>query len=174
MEKFLAAYDKLLKLLAQVTGTIAGLLILACGFMIVYEVIARGVFNAPTEWVMELSTYCVTIAGFLGMAITYAYRKHIRVDILMSKLSPKACCYIEVFTSLAGVFYTYMFTVEGMNMVLMSYEMEITAPTTLGTPMWIPQLSMPVGMCVLFLHLVRTFIGDIIKIKNQDFGGEVK
>ena len=69
--------------LTRVVGIIAGLLLFIPAFSVVYEVIMRGMFNSPTEWVVEISTYCVTIAGFLGMAVTFVANKHIKVDILL-------------------------------------------------------------------------------------------
>ena len=75
--------------LTRVVGIIAGLLLFIPAFSVVYEVIMRGMFNSPTEWVVEISTYCVTIAGFLGMAVTFVANKHIKVDILLSHLSKR-------------------------------------------------------------------------------------
>lgn len=172
MENFIAAYSKFLNAITKLTGFIAGFLVLFCGFIIVYEVVCRGMFNAPTDWVMEISTYCVIIAGFLGMGITYAGKKHIHVDILLSKLSAKTRCYIEVLTTLAGIFYSFIFTIEAWDMVMMSKDLNTMAPTVLSTPLWIPQLSMPIGMAVLMLQLVRTFLVDLVKIKNQNFSEE--
>ena len=71
MKSFLAVYRKFLMGLTRVVGIIAGLLLFIPAFSVVYEVIMRGMFNSPTEWVVEISTYCVTIAGFLGMAVTF-------------------------------------------------------------------------------------------------------
>ena len=158
----------------MLTGTIAGLLVLLCGFMIVYEVICRGLFNAPTEWVTEIATYCVVIAGFLGMGVAYAGKKHIHVDIFLSKLSAKARCYIEIITSVIGIFYSYLFMVYSWDMVMLSIEYNNCAPTTLGTPLWIPQMAMPVGMAVLLLQIVCTLLEDIIKVKSNTFEGEGK
>ena len=73
--------------------------------------------------------------------------------------------YVEVFTSLLGIFYSYIFTVYSWNMAMLSLELNNCAPTTLGTPLWIPQM----GFGVLLLQLVRTLLEDIIKIKNNDF-----
>ena len=158
----------------MLTGTIAGLLVLLCGFMIVYEVICRGLFNAPTEWVTEIATYCVVIAGFLGMGVAYAGKKHIHVDIFLSKLSAKARCYIEIITSVIGIFYSYLFMVYSWDMVMLSIEYNNCAPTTLGTPLWIPQMAMPIGMAVLLLQIVCTLLEDIIKVKSNTFEGEGK
>lgn len=169
MEKFLIIYEKILQVLTKLVGVIAGVLVLYCAFSIVWEVIARGLLNSPTEWVMEISTYCVLIAGFLGMGVAYAGKKHIHVDIFVSKMSPKTLTYVEVLTSLIGIFYSFIFMIYSWDMAMLSLEMNNCAPTTLGKPLWIPQLSMPIGFAVLCLQIIRTLLEDIIKIKNNDF-----
>ncbi len=172
MKNFLAVYDKILKILTRITGVIAGLLVLFTGFMIVYEVVCRSVFNAPTEWVMEIATYFLVVAGFLGMGVTYADKRHIHVDILVARLSPKTRCYIEVLTSLAGIFFSYLFMTQAWSMAMLSLEMNNCAPTTLSTPLWIPQMALPAGMGVLLLHVLRTLLADIVRLKRNDFSGE--
>ncbi len=172
MEKFLSMYEKLLKVLTMLVGVIAGALVLFCGFTIVWEVISRGVFDAPTEWVMEISTYCIVIAGFLGMGVAYAGKKHIHVDIFVSRMSLKTRTYVELFTSIIGSFYSYLFMVESWSMTMLSLELNNCAPTTLGTPLWIPQMSMPLGFAVLFLQIIRTILEDIVKIKHGDYAME--
>jgi len=169
VEKFLIIYEKILQVLTKLVGVIAGVLVLYCAFSIVWEVIARGLLNSPTEWVMEISTYCVLIAGFLGMGVAYAGKKHIHVDIFVSKMSPKTITYVEVLTSLIGIFYSFIFMIYSWDMAMLSLEMNNCAPTTLGTPLWIPQLSMPIGFAVLCLQIIRTLLENIIKIKNSDF-----
>lgn len=173
MKAFISVYDKIVDMLTKIVGVIAGTLILLVGFMIVYEIIARGIFNSPTEWVMEISTYCVIIAGFLGMGVAYVGKKHIHVDIILVHLSAKTRCYIEVLTSLAGIYFSWLFTVEAWKMMQFSIEYNNCAPTTLSTPMWIPQSALPVGMFVLFLQIVGTLLHDIMKIKDNSFEGEV-
>lgn len=173
MKAFISVYDKIVDMLTKIVGVIAGTLILLVGFMIVYEIIARGIFNSPTEWVMEISTYCVIIAGFLGMGVAYAGKKHIHVDIILVHLSAKTRCYIEVLISLAGIYFSWLFTVEAWKMMQFSIEYNNCAPTTLSTPLWIPQSALPVGMFVLFLQIVGTLLHDIMKIKDNSFEGEV-
>ena len=173
MESFIKSYEKCVNAITKLCGVIAGSLVLFTGFMIVYEVICRGVFNAPTEWVMEISTYCVVVAGFLGMGVTYAGKKHIHVELVVSNFSPKTRCYIEVLTCIAGIFYSFVFAVEAWEMTMRSLEFNNCAPSTLGTPLWIPQISMPIGMAVLFLQIIKTLLIDINKIQKDDFEKEV-
>ena len=174
MKAFLSIYDRIVGILTRIAGVIAGALILAVCFMIVYEIISRGVFHSPTEWVTEISTYCIIIAGFLGMGVTWAGKKHIRVDILTMHLSPKTQCVLELFTSLFALYFSFLFVVEAWGMTMMSIEYNNTAPTTLSTPLWIPQISMPIGMGVLFLQITGTILHDGARLASGDFKKEDK
>ena len=53
--------------LTRVVGIIAGLLLFIPAFSVVYEVIMRGMFNSPTEWVVEIST--THSVGLLNMPL---------------------------------------------------------------------------------------------------------
>ena len=85
MKSALEVYEKFLNAITKAVGVIAGILLLLPALMVFYEVVMRGLFNAPTEWSIELSVYCVLVAGFLGMSVTYAAGKHIHVDIVLSQ-----------------------------------------------------------------------------------------
>ena len=88
MKSALEVYEKFLNAITKAVGVIAGILLLLPALMVFYEVVMRGLFNAPTEWSIELSVYCVLVAGFLGMSVTYAAGKHIHVDICLLYTSP--------------------------------------------------------------------------------------
>lgn len=169
MKKLFDIYVKVLSVITKVVGVIAGALLFVPAFMIFYEVLARGIFNAPTEWVMEISTYCVVMAGFLGMGVAYYYGSHIKVDLLISHLSPKTRCIFELLMSFIGLFFIYIFMTEATDMVITSLENNNCAPTTLSTPLWIPQSSMPIGLGVLFCQILKTILVDIEKIITGNY-----
>ncbi len=162
-------YDIFVNKITKLVGLVAGVMLFVPAFMVFYEVLARGIFNAPTEWVMEISTYCVVMAGFLGMGVTYSFGRHIKVDLLLTQLSPKVKCYLEVITSIVGIFFVYLFFTESLDMALLSLKNNNCAPTTLSTPLWIPQMALPVGMGVLLLQLIRTLILDLTKVATGNY-----
>ena len=124
MKSALEVYEKFLNAITKAVGVIAGILLLLPALMVFYEVVMRGLFNAPTEWSIELSVYCVLVAGFLGMSVTYAAGKHIHVDIVSSHLSARTRCYIEFFTTIVGIFFCAVFVMQSLDMALLSYEMD--------------------------------------------------
>lgn len=172
MKSAIEIYSKFLNAVTKVVGIIAGILILLPALMVFYEVVMRGLFNAPTEWSIELSVYCVLIAGFLGMSVTYASGRHIHVDIVLSHLSAQTRCYIELLTTVVGIFFCAVFIMQSFDMALLSYEMDNTSPSTLRTPMWIPQMSLPIGIGLLLLQFVRTLLTDLQKICSGEFSKE--
>ena len=165
MKSALEVYEKFLNAITKAVGVIAGILLLLPALMVFYEVVMRGLFNAPTEWSIELSVYCVLVAGFLGMSVTYAAGKHIHVDIVLSHLSARTRCYIELFTTIVGIFFCAVFVMQSLDN---------TSPSTLRTPMWIPQMSLPIGMGLLLLQFVRTLLIDIQKISSGEFSKEAE
>jgi len=173
LKKAIFLYASILQRITNVVGVFAGVLLFVPAIMVFYEVIMRGVFNAPTEWSMELSVYCVLIAGFLGMPVAYGAGKHIKVDIFTAKLSPKSSCLLEIAASVIGAIFCLVFFIEAVDMAALSYDLDRRSPDTLRTPLWIPQMSMPIGIGLLFLHFLGTIFVDVQRLTSGEFAREV-
>ena len=76
--------------LSKACGSIGAPLPLICAFIIVYEIIMRNVFERPTPWVAETTAMLCAACYFLGGAWNIKIDGHIRVDIIYSRLSPRA------------------------------------------------------------------------------------
>ena len=175
MEKVIRVYETILYKITNIVGAIAGVLLFIPALTICYEVVMRGVFNAPTEWSIETSVYCVLVAGFLGMAVTYSSGKHIKVDILLMHLAKPTRVKLELISSIIGAIFCFVFFYEGLDMVLLSLEIDRRSPDTLRMPLWIPQMSIPIGIGLLFLHFLDTIFRDIQLISSGEYyGGESK
>lgn len=160
MRKIYQFYDRILGYITGAAAAIAGLAILLTAFMICYEIIMRGIFHRPTVWVMEISTYCLVLAGFFGMAYTMRKNGHICVDFLLVRLSRPVRKVLDIVTSLLSLFAIYVCMTESTNYVLMSKAMGVVSPSLLRAPLWIPQLFMLIGFVLLFLEIINHLLGD--------------
>lgn len=89
-----------------------------------YEIIARYIFNSPTEWVHETS---IALAGFLMLyagLFAYGRNKHIRVPILLNKLSDKWKNRLEIFSQIITLIF----------LLLLSYAAYFVAETSTFSP----------------------------------------
>lgn len=169
MKAFIDIYSKVLDKITDAAGFVAGLLLLLTALATFIEVVMRGVFNSPTEWAIETAVYFVLVAGFLGMPVAYKAGKHINVDILLLNRPAKTKCILEFGTSIIGIIFCAIFFWEALNMSLTSLELNNISPSTMRVPLWIPQMSLPVGMGLLTLQFVKTLLQDGVKLKEHAF-----
>jgi len=64
--------------------------------VLVYEVIARHVFNAPTIWAHETSKMLGGTVVALGWAYTHRHQGHVRVDVIYANLSPRRKAIVDI------------------------------------------------------------------------------
>ncbi|OOR98839.1 hypothetical protein B0186_08560 [Canicola haemoglobinophilus] len=89
-----------------------------------YEIIARYIFNSPTEWVHETS---IALAGFLMVyagLFAYGRDKHIRVPILLNKLSESGKNKLELLSKLLTLVF----------FILLAYSAYLVAETAVFSP----------------------------------------
>ena len=109
MPRFLFIIDKISSVLAVLAG--AMLLILIADMM--YEVISRRAFSAPTLWAYDIA-YMANGMGFL-MAAGYTLRRngHIRIDFLSTRLPLRYQDWINVAVYTLLIFPAFFFFIIG-------------------------------------------------------------
>jgi len=143
-------------------GRLGCIMFLAVAVIITFEVIMRFIFRSPTMWVTEISSLLCIVASFLLFAYTLQEKGHTRVDFITAMLSKKSVFFLELFTSVLGLLYCGILTWYGIKMIQSSVLMgEVTQ--TLQIPLWIPQLSVPIGGGLMFLQLLKFLKNDLFK-----------
>ena len=77
-------------------GAISSWLLLVLITVILYEVIARYVFNKPTTWGFGTLRMISGAIVVLGWAYAQRYKSHIRVDILYTRFSLRKKAFVDV------------------------------------------------------------------------------
>ena len=158
----LGLVDKLSGLMARL---VMGLLVVLVGAML-YEVVSRRVFNAPTLWAFDVS-YMINGTIYLGAA-GYALLKneHIRIDFFSARLP------LRVQHSVNFVFYAFLFL---PTMILICnaaigdvHEAFVTGQVERVSP-WAPIIwpyysAVTVGLILLFLQSTAQTIRHLIGI----------
>ena len=95
MSRFLLTVDTINRFIGHIVSYLVPLL----AFVIMYEVILRFAFDKPTIWAHEVgiqffSIFIILTGGFLVLE-----KKHIRVDVLWDRLSPKGKAIADLISS---------------------------------------------------------------------------
>jgi TRAP-type mannitol/chloroaromatic compound transport system permease small subunit len=97
------ALTRVLDRISAAVGLAVAWLILPMVGSLVYEVVARYVFDAPTEWAYDMTFMLYGSLFMLGSAYTLQKGGHIRTDMFYSEWSPRtrafvdAACYLLLF-----------------------------------------------------------------------------
>ena len=85
LKLFCTIIDKIVMWLGKGASYLMPLL----AFIVVFEVVARYAFDAPTIWAYDSSLFLFGYVAALGGAYAQQKRAHINVDILYLTVSPK-------------------------------------------------------------------------------------
>ena len=80
-------------------GRLTALLMVPMIFIIMWEVIARYVFNSPTDWAFETSLFIFGGFVVLGGGYTLYTNGHVNMDVFFSRLSLRRRAILDVVTS---------------------------------------------------------------------------
>lgn len=94
-----------LERIALRVGLSASLLFAAAAVIVVYEVVARYVFDAPTTWATALTTTLCAVAFALGGAFSMARGEHIRITTLLDRTGPGLRRWADRFAMACGALY---------------------------------------------------------------------
>ena len=99
------AVVRAIDLISASAGFIASVALAIMTIVVCYEVISRYLFNAPTTWVTEVSTYLFVAVVFLGLAEAQRANAHIQVEILVDRLGREERAFIELVGLWLGVLF---------------------------------------------------------------------
>lgn len=138
--------------------------------VLVYEVTARYVFDAPTIWAHEIAPMLGVILVALGWAHTHRHNGHVRVDVFYSRLSARGKAIIDIVGSLVFLFPLLIVLIYvAADYMWFSWSMgEVFKETILYPPAWPLRAVMLLGLSLFFLQGVAHFIRDShLLIRNK-------
>lgn len=144
---------RFLDALYKATAAMAGVFMIALLIAVLLSILGRQLhFNIPG--IDAYAGYMMAGAGFLALAHTLKRGEHLRVTLLIQALHGQSRKALELFalsaaSGLAGLAAWY-----SARLVWQSYAFHDVSTSSDGTPLWIPQLAMAVGMLVLFIAFV--------------------
>jgi len=90
-----------LDLINEYAGRITSVIIYALLIVVIYEVISRKVFNAPTVWAFDLSFMLYSTMFLLGGGYTLKYKGHI-FSLFLSFCWDSGICLRRLCTAVMG------------------------------------------------------------------------
>jgi TRAP-type C4-dicarboxylate transport system permease small subunit len=129
--------------------------------LILIEIFLRTFFKTSTLISDEYSAYFFVAVVMLGLSYTFKENGHIRITIILSRLSPKIEKFFDIWTSLIAFLITSFLFYHSLRMVIDTFKLDMRADSIAETPIFIPQIVLPVGFLIFALQILIKIIRRI-------------
>lgn len=163
--------DGLLKFIDRMsgwTGRATSYLVLLLSGVVMYEVVCRYVFNAPTIWAQETSTFLYGAFFMLGGAYVFLIDGHVRVDIFYTRLSRRGKAIVDLI-SFPIFFFLFIGILvwEGGKMAIWSWSIWEHTQSPWSPPIYPLKTVIPVAALLLLLQGIARYVRDVLFMINE-------
>lgn len=144
----------------DMANLVAAFAIMALMCLGVAQIVLRSVFNNPIPGYIDLVELSMASMAFLGAAYCQRLGSHIRMELLIGRLSGRSLWAAEIFGTLVALFIIGTLTWYGFEHFLRSYSL---GDTTMDAeyPVWPSKLLVPIAFSIWFVRLSLQLAGSI-------------
>jgi TRAP-type mannitol/chloroaromatic compound transport system permease small subunit len=165
MKKTIAVIDKI----NLFVGNVVKYLLLYMAITLLFEVVARYVFNSPTIWVLDLCKLALGFLGILGGGYTLLLGSHVKVDVIYGSRSVRTKAIMDLCTSVLFLLFISILLWQSTRMALDSFALREHSTTVFAPPLYPLKMAIPVGVVLVLLQGIAKILRDIMAlITNED------
>ncbi len=131
------------------------------------DVFGRYLFNKPILGTLEVFEILLPAIVLLGLGYTQEKKAHVTMEIVISHLSSRTQTILGLFTSGCALVISALILWRGWLLVISFWQMGRTIPT-IGVPMFLPQLLVPIGAFTLCLVLIVQMLQYITQFGKKE------
>jgi TRAP-type C4-dicarboxylate transport system permease small subunit len=151
-------YIRTVTFLSRAAGIAAACLVGLSVLVICDMVVERYVFNRTTIWQIDVVTYGIVGATFVGSAYVLMTRGHVNVEILPLHLGPRARYWLALFTTVLALAFCVVLFVLCTIYWHEAFAGNWRSDTVWRARLWIPYLAMPIGLGLLVLQYIAELL----------------
>lgn len=150
-------FVRLIRLLSQISGVVSVLLILASLVVVCEMIFVRSVLGQSSIWQTEFVIFSLIAATFIGAPYVLLTRGHVNVDVVPLLVGQRARVALALVAALLSLAFCLLVLWNAVEWWYEAFSRGQTTSSMWRARLWIPYLSLPVGMGLLALQ----YIADI-------------
>ena len=143
---------------SRAAGVAAAFMIGLAVLVICDMVVERYILNLTPIWQIDVVTYSIVSATFVGSAYVLMTRGHVNVDVLPLYLAPRARWWLALASMILAFAFVAVLFVLCTNYWYEAWSENWRSDTVWRARLWIPYLSMPIGLGLLVLQYAAELI----------------
>ena len=148
------------------SGPVQGWILFLMMLLVLVDVTTRYVLQNPLSVAEEYGAYMLVAITCMGLAFTWKEGSHVRVELLINKVSPAARQWLRVITILIAFVFTTFMVIASYQLVSFSFMFGTRSGSWIRTPIAWPQITIIIGSVLLFFQLVIETIRAINGLRS--------
>jgi TRAP-type mannitol/chloroaromatic compound transport system permease small subunit len=143
-------------------GTVVMLVIM------IWEVVARYVFDSPTSWALKVNTMIFSATMILGGGYVLLNKGHVKLDVVYERVSPK---FKKVFDLITFPLFVILFIIvlwQGWKMMTNSISMNEHDIGQFRPPLFYGKIAFVIGGALIFLEGLSGFIRKLRSTQSHE------
>ena len=157
VKNFVISLDRALGRLYAACGAIAAFCIVLIAIFVATKIISR-LFGVYIGGLTESAGYAMAAAGSFGLAYTFQAGNHIRVDLIIGRMTGRLRSGAELIalalTTLAILYLAWFMA----QMVKISWNFGDISSKSDGLPLWLPQFPAALGFVIFGVAMIHNLI----------------
>jgi TRAP-type transport system small permease protein len=133
--------------------------------LIAVDIVTRSLFNFSFEVSDEVGGYMLVAIAFLSLSACHVNGSFHEVEFVQARLTPRGRSLSHLIFGLLSLAACVLLAWQFVRLEMSSWRFGDVAPTYLSTPLWLPRLSMALGMIALCFSLCRTLIAEARRLR---------
>lgn len=151
--------------------SLAGVAYLAMTALIVFDIVARRLLGFSTEATVELTGYLLALGMSAGLAGTLVQRAHVRIDVLIQKLSARGRAWMHLLALSCVLLTASVFAWGAWRLAAESWQLSATDLSSMRTPLWIPQGAWWLGLTLFAAVALAQWLHVLRRLASRDWRG---
>ena len=130
-----------------------------CCLVIVQEVVRRFVLNFSSAWGEEAARYAFIYLGWIGAAYAVKERAHIRFDIVIGRVGPRAKAALYIFAELATITFACIALYWSLHTIRQLLQFDGATPVLRVNKAWF-EAAVPIAFALVIFRSVQGILRD--------------
>ena len=152
---------RLLDFLYNSAAALAALFMVGLLGMVLLSIASRQ-FHFHVPGTDAYAGYCMAGAGFLALAQTLKRGEHIRVTLILERLTGGAHRALSLWSFAAGALLALLFAYYSVRLAWQSFDFHDISTANDATPLWVPQSLMALGTLVFAIAMIDELVLEVL------------
>lgn len=157
---------KISRFVDKVEVFITAFLLAFITLLVFFGVIARKFFGYSSGVIEEAIRFSMIWMIFVAGSLTFKRNMHITINLIVDRLSEKNKLLLQTFACVLGMLFCVFLVIQGMEIVLQSYQLDERSIASWKFPLWIPRLAVPVGALLMAFRLFERILMNIALLRQ--------